>query len=204
MKRRVSFYGDTEASTSGGEAVTNPDADVEQMSTSSGRPPSLVTTFANTLRSRANRRKSRSSFDSRDSTGSRRFSFRMRGSSHNNSMNGGADGRRDGLTKTLSKRISLAEKQMIEQEHQNSSWFKWWHAVFIFCGVSLIACLCQLFLPYPYGLHKLQQLVSPQKDVKTVWRDAFVPERQSVPPTQSLLFYLPLLDAPHSLIILST
>ena len=153
MKRRVSFHGDTEASTSGGEAVTNPDADVEQMSTSSGRPPSLVTTFANTLRSRANRRKSRSSFDSRDSTGSRRFSFsRMRGSSHNNSMNGGADGRRDGLTKTLSKRISLAEKQMIEQEHQNSSWFKWWHAVFIFCGVSLIACLCQLFLPYPYGL----------------------------------------------------
>ena len=65
---------------------------------------------------------------------------------------GGLGGERRGLTKTLSKRITLAEKHQIEQEHHESSSFKWWHTVFFFSGISVIACLCQLFLPYPYGL----------------------------------------------------
>eukprot|EP00986_Skeletonema_menzelii_P017105 scaffold17474_cov90-Skeletonema_menzelii.AAC.1 len=55
--------------------------------------------------------------------------------------------------RTLTSRISLAEREHHElHANHNLSWFKWWHAVFVFSGVSVIVCLCELFLPYPYGL----------------------------------------------------
>ena len=50
------------------------------------------------------------------------------------------------------KRMSLAEKEHIELEGRNSSRLRWWHAVFFFSGISVLFCLLQLFLPYPYGL----------------------------------------------------
>ena len=162
MKRRVSFHDDTtsgEATTSNHQPAAVPTFTFEQASPSqSTGTPSLITTFAQrgvaAIRSRKKRKKSRSSFDSHDSMGSRsRRSFQgMRRASNKGGMSEEGRGRRDGLTKTLSKRISLAEKHQIEQEHHNSSWFKWWHAVFVFSCVSVIACLCELLLPYPYGL----------------------------------------------------
>ena len=52
----------------------------------------------------------------------------------------------------MSNRMSFAEKEHIELEGRNSSQLKWWHAVFFFSGISVLFCLLQLFLPYPYGL----------------------------------------------------
>ena len=62
--------------------------------------------------------------------------------------------KRASLRRSLSKRMSFAERHQIEQEQENlsSPRLKWWHGVFFFSGISVIACLCQLFLPYPYGL----------------------------------------------------
>ena len=56
--------------------------------------------------------------------------------------------RRDSLTRTLSKRVSLVIGENREQIDQQikSSRVRWWHAVFIFSGIGVIACLCQLFL----------------------------------------------------------
>jgi len=52
-----------------------------------------------------------------------------------------------------SKRISPAERDHIElYEESKASRVRWWHAGFIISGISVLACLCQLFLPYPYGL----------------------------------------------------
>ncbi len=55
-------------------------------------------------------------------------------------------------SRRLSKRMSFAEKEHIELEERNSSKLRWWHAVFFFSGISVLVCLLQLFLPYPYGL----------------------------------------------------
>jgi hypothetical protein len=53
----------------------------------------------------------------------------------------------------MSKRISFKERGHIELYEKNkSSRIRWWHAVFIFSGTCVLACLCQLFLPSPYGL----------------------------------------------------
>eukprot|EP00577_Skeletonema_sp_RCC1716_P010312 CAMPEP_0113408760 /NCGR_PEP_ID=MMETSP0013_2-20120614/20780_1 /TAXON_ID=2843 ORGANISM="Skeletonema costatum, Strain 1716" /NCGR_SAMPLE_ID=MMETSP0013_2 /ASSEMBLY_ACC=CAM_ASM_000158 /LENGTH=835 /DNA_ID=CAMNT_0000294821 /DNA_START=79 /DNA_END=2586 /DNA_ORIENTATION=- /assembly_acc=CAM_ASM_000158 len=54
---------------------------------------------------------------------------------------------------SLSTRTSLAERDHVELYEKNgSSRVKWWHAIFFFSGISVLCCLCQLFLPYPYGL----------------------------------------------------
>jgi hypothetical protein len=29
---------------------------------------------------------------------------------------------------------------------------RWWHGIFFFSGISVFACLLQIFLPYPYGM----------------------------------------------------
>ena len=38
-----------------------------------------------------------------------------------------------------------------EKEHPSRKSFHWWHAVFLFSGVSVLICLLQLFLPPPFG-----------------------------------------------------
>eukprot|EP00984_Skeletonema_dohrnii_P014383 scaffold6034_cov87-Skeletonema_dohrnii-CCMP3373.AAC.3 len=54
---------------------------------------------------------------------------------------------------SLSTRTSLAERDHVELYEKNgSSRVKWWHAIFFFSGISVLSCLCQLVLPYPYGL----------------------------------------------------
>ncbi|KAL7539101.1 hypothetical protein ACHAXR_009022 [Thalassiosira sp. AJA248-18] len=35
---------------------------------------------------------------------------------------------------------------------KSTSQLSWWHAIFIFSGVSLLVCLLQIFLPSPFGL----------------------------------------------------
>ena len=55
-------------------------------------------------------------------------------------------------SRRMSTRMSFAEKEHIEFEERRSSKLKWWHAVFFFSGISVLICLLQLFLPYPYGL----------------------------------------------------
>ena len=52
----------------------------------------------------------------------------------------------------MSKRMSFAEREHIELEERRSSQLNWWHAIFFFSGISVLVCLLQLFLPYPYGL----------------------------------------------------
>eukprot|EP00984_Skeletonema_dohrnii_P012749 scaffold5206_cov78-Skeletonema_dohrnii-CCMP3373.AAC.2 len=138
INRRVSFHHD------GGSAVTSTsnqsatDSDLpifpfEQQQQSQSRP-SLVTTFAELSAAES---RPRSALDNHE-----RMSMNVRGES------------RGGLSKTLSKRKSFAERYQIEIEQQNhkSSWFKWWLVVFFFSGIGALACLCQLFLSYPYGL----------------------------------------------------
>lgn len=54
--------------------------------------------------------------------------------------------------KTFDTRMTLAERDQIELYESKSSRIKWWHAIYFFSGVSVLACICQLFLPYPHGL----------------------------------------------------
>lgn len=164
ISRRVSFNHEGSAATK-----SSPDLPLFTFEQQSQNPkqPSLVTTFAqrgvDAIRNRKKRRRNSSINSFRSS---RNGSFRLgvaglsggkKGVFDNHErmgrLGGGPEGGRRGvLRKTLSKRISLAEKHQIDREHHESSSFKWWHAVFFFSVVSIIACLCQLFLPYPYGL----------------------------------------------------
>jgi len=43
---------------------------------------------------------------------------------------------------------------IIEDEKKNRSRFNlhWWYVIFLFCAISLIVCLLQLFLPPPFGV----------------------------------------------------
>eukprot|EP00986_Skeletonema_menzelii_P014750 scaffold10133_cov135-Skeletonema_menzelii.AAC.4 len=106
MKRRVSFHDDTtsgEATTSNHQPAAVPTFTFEQASrpSQSTGTPSLITTFAQRDVAAIRSRKKRKQTRER---------------------------KRPVFERSLTSRISLAEKHQIEQEHHNSSWFKWWHA----------------------------------------------------------------------------
>lgn len=54
---------------------------------------------------------------------------------------------------------SKAKIQPLEVKKRNSS-LHWWHAIFLFSGVSLLICLLQIILPPPFGFRMTSEEVA--------------------------------------------
>ena len=47
-----------------------------------------------------------------------------------------------------------------ERKHSSHSSLEWWHAIFLFSVVSLVACLLQILLPPPFGMRMTSEEVA--------------------------------------------
>ena len=99
---------------------------------------------------------------------------RQEKSSRNNSSQGPISPNYDFLTPKEQRRQDVTEGSLLPRS-------KWWHGIFFFSFVSLIACLVTLWAPYPYGARMSSEMVA-----QTPWSDGCIDTTTCICPRETI------------------